>query len=371
MRTKVALVRCKSYDFDLVYASVKRAIELLGGIKSFIPAGKKVLVKPNLLVAVDPERAITTHPHIVKAVIKILKEIDCEVYLGDSPSVWAKNQKVWDVYNKCGMVKLAQEENVELVDFEHPVWKKNFPMTKWLDFCDYFISLPKFKTHGFMTLTGAVKNTFGIVCGLYKAQLHKKYPDNRKLAAVLIDIYEIAKPHLTIIDGIVGLEGDGPTSGGIPKNTGFILAGSDGVAIDSILALIMGLKPLDILTNQEAKRRNLGVTELKDIEILGDDLSGFIDKNFKLPRTSIIRKIPTPILKIAKAMLKFYPKIEHSRCVRCAACVRICPAKAMSIKNKKVVINYSKCISCFCCQEVCLYSAIKIKKSILAKIVGL
>jgi len=266
---------------------------------------------------------------------------------------------------------VAEQEGVKLVDFGHPVWKKNFPMTKWLDFCDYFISLPKFKTHNFMILTGAVKNLFGLVSGVYKIELHKRYPAQKDFAKMLVDIYEITKPALTIIDGIVSLEGDGPATSGIPKNTGFILAGSDCVAMDSILALIMGLSPLDILTNQEAKRRNLGVTDLKDMVILGDNLSGFIDKNFKLPRTSIIGEIPSPFLDIAKAMFKFYPKIEYNRCVGCFACINICPAKAMSIKNKKVAINYSKCISCFCCQEVCLYSAIKTKKSILTKIIGL
>jgi uncharacterized protein (DUF362 family)/NAD-dependent dihydropyrimidine dehydrogenase PreA subunit len=369
MKAKVALVRCENYDFDLVYSSVKRAVWFLGGIEKFVKPESKVLLKPNLLQPAYPQQAITTHPQLVKAVIRIIKEIGCKVYLGDSPSAWFKIEDIQQVYTRCEMKRLAEEEDIELIDFNHPVWKKGFPLTKWLDFCDYLISLPKFKTHNLTVLTGAVKNLFGLVSGVYKLELHKRYPQQEDFCKILVDIYEVAKPDLTIVDGIVSLEGDGPATEGIPKNTGFILAGSDCVAIDSILALIMGLRPLDILTNQEAKRRNLGATELKDIEILGDNLSDFLDRNFKLPRTSIIRKIPSPFLEIAKAMFKFYPKVEHSRCVGCFACVGICPAKAMSIKNKKVAINYSKCISCFCCQEVCLYSAIKLKKSLLAKII--
>jgi uncharacterized protein (DUF362 family)/Pyruvate/2-oxoacid:ferredoxin oxidoreductase delta subunit len=371
MKTQLALVKCDNYDFNLVYNSVKRAIELLGGIEKFIKPEAKVLIKPNLLQAVSPQQAVTTHPILVKAVIKILKGIKCKIYLGDSPSSWFKVVNFEELYARCGMKTIAEEESIELVDFKHPVWKNNFPLTNYLDFCDYFISLPKFKTHDLTILTAAVKNLFGLVCGVYKIELHRRYLKKEDFCKMLIDLYEVAKPHLTIVDGIVSLEGDGPGTSGIPKNTGFILAGVDCIAIDSILALIMGLKPLDILTNLEAKRRGLGITELKDIEILGDKLEEFLNMNFKLPATSLIKKVPLPILEIAKKMIRFYPKIKPDKCVLCGNCVRICPVKAMTIKNKKVRVDYSKCISCFCCQETCLYSAINIKTTILAKIIGL
>ncbi|MCX7661730.1 MAG: DUF362 domain-containing protein, partial [Candidatus Omnitrophica bacterium] len=190
-------------------------------------------------------------------------------------------------------------------------------------------------------------------------------------AKILVDLYQLKKPNLTIIDGIIGLEGDGPSSKGITINTSFILAGSDCVAIDSILALIMGIRPSDILTNREAKRRNLGITEIEKIEILGDNLSDFICKDFKLPSTSLVKKLPPPLINFARKLIRFYPYIEHKNCIRCCACLNTCPTKAITLKNNRININYYKCISCFCCQEACLYSAIKVKRSILAKIIGI
>jgi len=370
MKSKLALVSCFDYDLQELYKALKRAVDLLGGINNFIRPKSKVLVKPNLLQPALPQQAITTHPELIRAVIRILKEIDCEIYLGDSPSSWNK-EDIEEVYLRCGIKKIAKEEKIELINFNQPVWKNNFPLTKYLDLCDYFISLPKFKTHNFTILTGAIKNLFGLVCGPYKIELHRKYPNPEDFSKMLIDLYLTAKPDLTIVDGIWALEADGPATKGIPKNTGFILVGNDGVSIDVILALLMGLKPQDIPTNQEAKKRNLSNLSLEDIEILGDNLFDFLNKDFKLPSTSLLKKIPSPILKVLRELIKFYPKIKHKNCSLCGRCISICPQKAIEIKNKRIHINYSQCIHCFCCQEVCIYKAIIIKKSILAKLLGL
>ncbi|MCM8792308.1 MAG: DUF362 domain-containing protein [Candidatus Omnitrophica bacterium] len=371
MKSRVAILSCNKYVYEDVYDTLKKALSILGGIESFVKPKSRVLLKPNLLMAISPEKAVTTHPQLVKAVVRILKDIDCHIYLGDSPSVWFKVD-LQEVFEKCGMRKIAEEEGIELVDFNHPIWKENFPLTKWLEICDCFISLPKFKTHTFTILSGAIKNLFGLISGMYKAELHRRYPKQKDFCKVLVDLYAVVKPHLslTIVDGIVALQGDGPATEGIPKSTNFILIGADAVAIDSILALITGLNPLHILTTQEAKERRLGIADLKDIEILGDNLLSFIDRDFKLPRTSWVNRVPSPFLDIAKLMMRFYPKIKQLNCLQCGLCTEICPVGAMRIKNKKVVIDYAKCISCFCCQEACLYSAIKIKKSLLAKIIG-
>jgi len=371
MKERIALFKCRDYDFDLVYFSLQRVIELLGGIEKFIKPKSKVLLKPNLLLGISPQKAVTTHPQIIRAVIRILKTINCEIYLGDSCSAWVNAKKSRQVYAETGIEKLAHQEDIKLVEFNNFVWKQKFPLTSWLDFCDYFISLPKFKTHDLMLLTGAVKNLFGLISGPYKIELHRRYFYPQDFAKVLVDIYEIARPALTIIDGVWALEGDGPGTNGIPKNTGFILAGKDAVAIDSVLALIMGLKPLDIFTNREADIRKLGVTELKEMEILGDNIEEFIDRKFKLPSTSLIRKVPSPFIALAKKMIRLYPSIKYKDCVRCGACVAICPAQAIGIKGEKISIDYAQCINCFCCQEACIHGAMKVKRSILAKILGL
>ncbi len=368
MNSKVSVVSCKNYEPSLVFEATKRAIDLIGGITNFIRPQSKVLVKPNLLMAKGPEFGITTHPEVVRSVIKMLKEIKCKIYLGDSPSVWGNQaENVDKVYEESGMILISEQEDIELVKFDKRRWHGNFPITAWLDDCDYLVSLPKFKTHDFTILTGAIKNSFGLVPGTYKTELHKKYFKTKDFAKVLVDILEETRPALTLVDGIVAMEGDGPATSGKLRNPGLLFAGIDCVAIDSILALIMGLCPEDILTTEEAARRGLGVANINDIEITGETLGDIIKEPFKLPTTSIKQMIPRPIIEIAKKLIRFLPKVEYNNCVLCGACVEVCPQKIMRIKDNRIVIDYSNCISCFCCQETCPNAAIKVKKSILAK----
>lgn len=294
MTSKVSIVRCKDYSLSLVQEATRRAIDLIGGISSFIKPQSKVLVKPNLLMAKEPEFGVDTHPEVVRAVIKILKEVDCKIYLGDGPSVWGQVGDVARVYERSGMKKIALEEDIELVKFDKRRWHGKFPLTTWLDNCDYFVSIPKFKTHDFTVLTAAIKNLFGLVTGTYKTELHKQYFKQEDFAKILVDIYEEAKPALTIVDGIIAMEGDGPATSGKLRNTGLIFAGSDCVALDSVLALIMGLEPLDILSTKEAAKRGLGIADINSITIFGEKLEEVINQPFLLPTTSIVSKIPAP-----------------------------------------------------------------------------
>ncbi len=370
--SKVSIVRCNSYERGLVYEATKKVIGLIGGITNFIKPRSRVLLKPNLLMAKEPEFGIDTHPEVARSVIKILKEIGCSVFLGDGPSVWGNQvENVDQVYELSGMRKVCEEEGCSLVKFEKRRWRKNFPLTTWLDDCDYVINLPKFKTHDFTLLTGAIKNLFGLVPGTYKTELHKNYFDIENFSKILVDIYEEARPSLTIIDGIVAMEGDGPATSGKLRNLNLLFAGVDCVALDSILALIMGLNPVDILTNKEAARRGLGQANLDFIEILGLKNEEIIGEPFILPATSLIKRIPLPVAKLAKRLIKYYPYVERDNCICCAACVDACPGKAISMKKDGIIFDYSKCIACFCCQEACPASAIKIKRSLLAKMLGL
>jgi uncharacterized protein (DUF362 family)/Pyruvate/2-oxoacid:ferredoxin oxidoreductase delta subunit len=373
MNSKISLVRCKDYEPALVFASVKKAIDLLGGITNFVKPESKVLVKPNLLMAKEPEFGITTHPEVLRAVVRILKQINCKIFVGDGPSVWGNQiEDVDEVYERTGIKRVCQEEGLGLVKFDKRRMREDkFPLTTWLDDCEYLVSLPKFKTHDFTILTGAIKNLFGLVSGTYKTELHKKYFQKEDFARILVDIYQEARPALTVIDGIVAMEGDGPATSGKLRNCGLLLAGSDGVALDSVLAMMMGLLPEDILSTKEAAKRNLGISDIEYIEILGEKLEEAIRAPFQLPSTSFKSRIPRPIIEIAKKFIRFYPKVVQANCIRCQACVRACPKKVISLRANRIVIDYSGCISCFCCQETCPNSAIKVKKSILAKMVGL
>jgi uncharacterized protein (DUF362 family)/ferredoxin-like protein FixX len=373
MNSKVSIVKCDSYDPGPVFQSVKQAVDLLGGISGIVKPGSKVLVKPNLLMAKGPEFGVDTHPEVVRAVIKLLKQINCKIFVGDGPSVWGKYiANVEGVYELSGIKEVCESEGVNLVKFDKRRWRGKFPLTTWLDDVEFVVSLPKFKTHGLTLLTGAIKNLFGLVSGTYKTELHKNYFNKADFAKIVVDVFEAVKPGLTIVDGIIAMEGDGPGTGGKLRSSNVILAGNDCVSLDSVMALIMGLKPLDVLTTKEASERNLGIADINNISIMGERLENITGKPFILPAASPVSKnLPASVIKLASKLIKYYPCVELDNCLKCSACIRACPNKAVSMKNERIKFDYKKCIACFCCQEVCPASAIKTKKSLFAKMIGL
>lgn len=373
MKSKVSIVKCDSYDSAVVFEAVKRGVDLIGGISNFVKPASSVLVKPNLLMAKEPEFGVDTHPEVVRAAIKILKEINCKVFVGDSPSVFDNQlERIDEVYEKSGIRKVCEEEGASLVKFDKRRWHGKFPLTTWLDECDYLVSVPKFKTHNLTLITAAIKNLFGLVVGTYKIELHKDYFNTADFTRILVDLYQEVKPNLTIIDGVIAMEGDGPATAGKLRAKNLLLAGNDCVALDSVLSVIMGITPFEVPTNKEASDRELGAADINSIEIAGEKLEDVTGKPFLLPSTSSLkRKLPKPVINLAKRLIKYYPCVERDNCIQCAACVKTCPKKAVSIKREKIIFDYSECIACFCCQEICPNSAIKVKKSVLAKLMGL
>jgi len=373
MKPRVSIIKCDNYETDLVESSIRRSIDLIGGIQSFIKPSSRVLVKPNLLMAKGPEFGITTHPEVVRAVIRILKEINCQVFLGDGPSVWGNQiEDVDAVYRISGIFKVCEEEGATLVKFDKRRMRKYFPLTTWLDDCDSIVNLSKFKTHEFTLLTGAIKNLFGLVSGTYKTELHKNFSDINDFSRMLVDILEEVRPSLTIVDGILALEGNGPATSGKVRKLGLVIAGQDCVAIDTIMAKIIGIQPQDVVSTKEAALRKLGVCEINSIDILGERLENVMEQSFILPSTSLARrKIPRFVINIIKKLIKYYPVPIYERCIKCFACIKICPNKCITMSKKGIVYDYKKCIACFCCQETCPEAAIKLRKSIFAKFLGL
>lgn len=317
-----------------------------------------------------PDDCITTHPAVVEAVISLLKKVNAEIYVGDSPGAIGPRLDLDKVYTQAGMKEVCRRQNVKLAYFEKAILKNGIPMTDWLERCDYIINIPKFKTHGLTKLTGAIKNMFGMVMGVHKTKIHKDYFKVRKFSEKLVDIFEIAKPVLTIVDAITALEGDGPGTSGTKKGMGLIVASQDAVAVDSVLATIMGLSPTDILTTKEAAHRGLGESNTNRLEILGENLEEHIDNNFKLPSLSFIYSMPEFLFNIAKKFAWHKMWVTKKLCRSCKRCIEACPVGAISLVKNKAYIDSKKCILCACCQENCPYKAIIVKKGLLLKIVG-
>ncbi|MCM8790969.1 MAG: DUF362 domain-containing protein [Candidatus Omnitrophica bacterium] len=363
---RVSLIRCASYDPDAVYESVKRAVDLVGGIGSFVKQGMKVLLKPNLLSERPPEDAVDTHPEVVRVVARLVKIAGGEPVIGDAPGGYGKNIEA--IFEKSGIRRVAKEEGIGLVKFTSSRFIEGIPITNYVFDCDRIISLPKLKTHSITVLTAGIKNMFGTVTGLYKAETHSRAPREEDLVKILAKVFSIAKPHLTVLDGIVAMDGDGPAAGD-PKSMKLVMASPDAVAIDACVAKIVGLNPLDILLTKAAYEAGLGEADLARIEIAGEAIDEFISKDFRLPQTTPLKVIPRAVVNALASFIRFKPWINEDLCERCGLCGETCPVDAITVERNHCRIDYKKCVRCLCCQEVCPYRAISIRRNILTKMV--
>lgn len=364
--SKVSIIRCRDYETKQVYDAVKRCVDLIGGIDKFVHPGMKVLLKPNLLSARPPEDVVDTHPEVVRAVSRLVRKAGGEVKVGDSPGGYGKN--IDEVFERSGMKQMAVEESIELVKFTISRSIDGIPISRHVLDSDCVISIPKLKTHSVTVLTAAIKNMFGTIPGLAKTACHAKAPKEEDFAKVIAKVHSISRPHLTIVDGILAMEGDGPGAG-IPRKMNFVMASTDAVAIDSCIAAIIGLEPFDILVTKEAYKLGLGEADLSRIEILGDDMNSFVVTDFKLPQTTPLKLIPKTIANSIAAMIKFKPYIHSNVCTRCNLCKISCPVNAITIEEDFCKIDYKKCVRCLCCHEVCPYKAITIKRNILTRMI--
>lgn len=372
MKSSVSIVKCQNYDEDEVLEGLRKAIDFIGGIERFVQKGNRVLLKPNLLYGKAPEKAVTTHPSIVKGMIKIVREGGGIPVLGDSPSVGGLVKTA----EKAGIKRVADEMSCPLVEFDRPVFSakgagahfKQLEIDQAILEADVIINLPKWKTHGQTLLTLGVKNLFGCVPGPRKALWHLRAGEDRRLfAQVLVDLYQIVKPPLTVLDGIVGMEGNGPNSGH-PIPLGLILASNDALSIDQVVCDLLGISRKALPTNRVALEQGIGRDE---IDVLGERIEDVSVPHFQFPPLSEADwGLPRFIRRALKNALSTKPVIEDGKCILCNRCVEICPPKALERKEKRLSLDYGKCIRCFCCQEVCSEGAITIKPGWAMKIIG-
>jgi len=372
MKSTVSIVRCQSYDEKEVLEGLRQSIDLIGGIKNFVKNGDLVLLKPNLLYGKAPEKAVTTHPSIVKGMIQIVREVGGIPFIGDSPSIGSLTRAA----EKAGIKRVADENKCPLMEFDKPIFPpkgggnffKHLEIDKRVLEADVVINLPKWKTHGMMLLTLGVKNLFGCIPGTRKALWHLKAGEDRKLfAQMLIDLYQIIQPSLTILDGIVGMEGNGPGSGD-PIQLGLILTSRDPLSLDQVVCDLLRIPRKSLMTNQVAFEEGMG----KDgIEVVGERLEEIRIPRFRLPAPSQPDwDLPRFLQKALKNALTSKPVVDEEVCNACNRCLEICPPKVLSREKRGLVFDYGKCIRCFCCQEVCPEGAISIKPGWAMKLVG-
>jgi uncharacterized protein (DUF362 family)/NAD-dependent dihydropyrimidine dehydrogenase PreA subunit len=263
---------------------------------------------------------------------------------------------------------MVQEEGIDLIRFNSSRNIDGYPVSRHVLEADFVISIPKLKTHGITTLTGGVKNMFGAVTGLFKAGCHSRAPKEEDFAPILAKIYSIVRPGFTVLDAVVSMEGDGPASGDL-RRTNFIMASRDAVAMDAVLAKMVGLEPFDMAVTKVCHENGLGVADLSRIEVVGDDIDSFGMADFKLPQTKILKMLPRAVVNSAASFIRFKPVIDREACRRCNLCKVSCPVSAIKIEEELYEIDYDKCVRCLCCQEICPYRAICIKRNLLAKLV--
>ncbi len=368
----VSFVPCETYDRSQVERAVARAVELLGGIDRFVKAGSRVLLKPNLLSASSPEKHITTHPEVVRAVATMVADAGGIPFIGDSPAV----QALARVAEKTGMAAIAQELGIKVVELSSPrgvspaegsTFKRIDIASQVLD-ADVVINIPKLKTHSQMLLTLGVKNLFGTVVGQQKGEWHFMAGVDRDIfASLLLDIYLIVKPAVTIIDGIWGMEGNGPANGDA-RRLNLIAAAEDAVALDVSVCHLLGAPLSWFAFYRMARKRGIGQTDLKRITFMGETFQRFAVTDFKIPKLDSVSFLPGVLNRFARRSLVSKPVHLEAECRECKQCVEVCPADAIQVKDKKGTIDYERCIRCFCCQEVCPDNAIRFHQGLLLRL---
>lgn len=381
----VSIISCPDYDQERVSQAVREAVDLIGGMTGVIKPGERVLLKPNLLAPVSPEEAVTTHPAVVKAVAELVREAGGVPFVADSPGyIFAGGKKresgrkcraisacgIWQVGDELGMEATqfeAQEHPYREVDVPGGVMLKKIYAARLALEADAIITLPKLKTHSSTWYTGAIKNMFGAVATRTRKEAHR-LASYEKFSASLVDIYAVFVPkmRLAVMDGIMGMEGEGPRHGKL-RAASVVLASTDPVALDSMSSAVIGFDPLDVLTTRLAAERGFGAGDPADIKVLGRSIQEVL-VDFAKPSGKHI-SMPPLLMKIADRLIKVRPDCNQDLCDRCGICAKSCPVDAISM-NPYPEINRDICIECYCCNEMCPTGAMEIRRNWLAQRVG-
>ncbi|SES63441.1 Uncharacterized conserved protein, DUF362 family [Methanococcoides vulcani] len=367
--TQVSIVRCE--DYSHAKEAVREAIDLIGGLGAIIFPGARVLLKPNLLAATPPEKAVTTHPAIVSAMCELVVEAGGIPIVGDGAGITHPGVTE-EALEISGIREAAQKAGAEVLSFETSGYEvvdvpasSHFPklyIAKPVLDADVVISLPKLKTHELTLYTGAVKNMFGAIPLKLRKEAHLLGKVDLFSEAV-VDIYSARVPHLALMDGVVGMEGNGPARG-TPVNVGIVMASYDCVSLDVVASKVIGLDPMDVPTNKAAIERGYGTPNPGVSGVPLDD----VRMKFKLSGTTHVGRLPPFLVSRLGKLFTIKPFINTSQCTLCGTCVLNCSPHAIEQKDGRLKINHNKCILCYCCRELCPSGAVEMKRSLVAKL---
>ena len=372
----VALVPCLSYEEAEVNRALATALELLGGWEPLLPPDGPIYLKPNLAGPFPPERAVTTHPAVVSAVARLLKAARHEVTVGDSPAGPARPGYLRFLYRRTGMEEVARDLglnldlNLEPVEVKLPHARSLRVVTLNRSFASApaLLNLPKFKTHLFARLTGAVKNLYGTVSGMMKVAYHTRLKDPADFMGLLLDLVDYLQPRLQVVDAVVGMEGDGPTWGR-PRQVGFLLAGVNPLAVDWVMSQMMGLAPAAVPLFQ--------VAPPPPVEVMGVPLEQARIIGFRHPSPNTMEDgleglswLPRRLKEYLGKELLPRPGIIPELCAGCALCAESCPQQAIRLLDHKAMVDLSRCIRCWCCNEVCPQGAVELSRSRLGRLMA-
>jgi uncharacterized protein (DUF362 family)/Pyruvate/2-oxoacid:ferredoxin oxidoreductase delta subunit len=357
------IVRRSSYRYQSLKPQLFEMLENMGG--QLIEKNSRVVVKPNLLAPASPQRAMLTHPMVVKGVVEYVLDRGAKVQISDSPAMGTFQK----VLNESGIREAVEGLDVTFKEFKESITVdigepfRKIEIARDALEADVLINLPKLKTHSQMLLTLGVKNLFGCIVGFRKPQWHLRAGVEREVfATLLVRIYQALKPKFTILDGILAMEGEGPGRGGRPKELGILLGSVDAAALDVVVCRLLGLSEDVLLTNKMAR-----VLDLLDepVEFTGDRIA---INDFRLPVMAPVVFGPRFSHAFLRRHLIQRPRVVESSCKSCRDCERYCPAGAIASKRQEIFIDYEKCIRCYCCLEVCPHGAIRTHQPTLGRI---
>lgn len=359
IRTLVSARKCANYEE--AEEALGRVFDDIGAFELF--RGKTVVLKVNLMKGVRPERALNTHPAFVRAAVRLARCSAKSVAIGDSSGLLAHTDECFEA---SGIGEVARQEGAKLLNFDKcslvkkelngKVLKSIFVARELLE-AELLVTLPKLKTHTLNLMSCALKNQMGLLAGATKPAVHKIAPSVEALAHAIVDINSAIKFDLALVDAVVGLEGGGSLKGR-PRFCGFVVAGLDLVAVDSVCASMVGFEPLDVPSTAVAAERGLGIADLSRIDIVGDgkdkSVAQFRPPGLDLKKNAFFSRIAYSVRAEAVKVA-----VNREKCQLAGTCARVCPVGAISLEPYPVIKE--DCINCYCCYENCASGGIEIK----------